>query len=340
MDSRETTDLLYPVVIVGAGPVGLFAATMCGILGIRACVVDTLAEVGGQCMALYPEKPIQAIPGFQNITARELISQLYDQAKAAETVFCLGNTITDIRKETDSEGRTLFRLEGEKTLRALSVIVAAGVGSFEPNRPELEHLQDFEGKSVFYHVKDPGIFAGQKVVIAGGGDAAVDWAAALSDLAESVTLLHRREQFRCTPSNFARLKQLEESALVKTFTPYQMVALEGEESQLRYLHIRSLQGAEQKLPVDKLLVLFGLSCQIGAIKNWGLALDGPKIVVDPLTCETSTPGIFAIGDIAGYPHRVNLIAFGFGEAITAAYSVRRWLFPEERVNPSCQAFKK
>lgn len=338
--STETGGLpQYDVVVVGAGPVGLFAASMCGMLSLRTLVMEALPEAGGQCSVLYPEKPVQAVPAFPRVRAHDLICALQEQAEGYGTEFAYGCPVHSVQTLAET-GDARFSIGGAKPCTSSAIIIAGGAGAFTPNRPELDDLEQFEGKSIFYHVHTPSDFTGHNVVIAGGGDSAVDWAVELSQHASSVAVVHRRPQFRCTPANRQRLSELEEQGIVRVYTPYQMRKVEGKDGQLRHLIIQNTEGAELRLEASRLLVLFGLCSQLGAIANWGLELIGQKIRVAPHTQATSRSGIFAAGDIVHYPGRINLIASGFAEAIQAAYAARRWIHPEEKVQPNCLALAK
>lgn len=331
---------LFSVSIIGAGPVGLFAASMCRMLGLHTIVFDTLPQVGGQCAILYPEKHVQGIPAFDELTSQELVQRLYQQALSCQTEFKLNTKIDQIHLKTESE-KSLFELHSQSgDVVSQAVIIAAGMGSFEPNRPVIARLEEFEGSSIYYHVADTNQFKDSDVVIAGGGDSAVDWAVELSSIAKSVTIVHRRNKFRCTPSNEERLQKLIQKNQVKIYTPYQLTQLNGENQQLSSILIQNAELDTVEIPTDKLLILFGISANLGPIQNWGLALKGQKIIINNSTCATNIPGIFAVGDAVDYDYKINLITCGFGEAIKAAYAVKRYLDPERTLSPNCQAFNQ
>ena len=308
------------VAIIGAGPVGLFAVFQCGMLGLRCHVLDALGEVGGQCAALYPEKPIYDIPAFSRIDAAELIERLREQAAAFVPVYHLGHPVE--RLTPLANGR--FRLEtAAASVEAGAVVIAAGVGAFGPNRPPLPGIEGFEGTSVFYLVTRRESFRGRRVVIAGGGDSAVDWALSLAEVADAVMVVHRRAKFRAAPESVARLERLAVAGRVELVVPSQLHALEGEDGRLAAVVVDDLRGGTRRLAADVLLPFFGLTQELGPIARWGVALDKHQIAVDPATAMSSVRGIFAIGDIASYPGKLKLILSGFAEAALAAHA----LFP-------------
>jgi thioredoxin reductase (NADPH) len=318
------------VAIVGAGPVGLFAVFECGMLGLSCHVLDVLETPGGQCAALYPEKPIYDIPGYPVIEAQELIARLGQQAAPFSPLYHLGQRID--RLEPLSGGGFRLSTEDGRAVEAGAVIVAAGVGAFGPNRPPLDNIGQFEGKSVFYLVQRREDYSGLRVVIAGGGDSAIDWALSLAEVTAQVMLVHRRDKFRAAPESLARLKRLAEQGRVELVTPYQLHALDGEGGLLRAVIVADLDGRHRRLEADRLLPFFGLSMNLGPIAQWGLALDQHHIVVDPATCATSAPGIFAIGDIAAYRAKLKLILTGFAEAAQAARAIFPLVRPGEALH--------
>ena len=315
------------VVIIGAGPVGLFAVFECGMMRMKCHVVDTLEMVGGQCSALYPEKPIYDIPGYPKILAQELINNLKAQADPFHPVYHLGAQVTGLQ-ETE-EGTWAVHLSTGKIIYGKAVIIAAGVGAFGPHRPPLADLEAYEGKSVFYYIKSRDDFKGKRIVIAGGGDSAVDWALSLAEVASHVTVVHRRAKFRAAPESEARLHVLAEKSEISLVTPYQLERLEGSSGVLQRVVVKTLDGEEKALEADCLLPFFGLSMNLGPIAQWGLNLERNHIAVDPGSCKTNIPGIFAIGDIATYPHKLKLILTGFSEAALAAHSARERVYPGE-----------
>ena len=315
------------VVIVGSGPVGLFAIFECGMMRMKCHVVDTLDMVGGQCSALYPEKPIYDIPGHPEISAQALIDNLYAQASPFDPVYHLKNQVVSL--QSSSEDRWHVELSNGTTIDAKVVIIAAGVGAFGPHRPPLENLEAYENTSVFYHVKRREDFRNKRVVIAGGGDSAIDWACSLSEIASRVMVVHRRAKFRAAPESQTKLQALADQGKIDLVIPYQLDRLEGHQGVLDAVIVKTLDGQEKHLPADCLLPFFGLSMNLGPIANWGLNLDKNHIVIDPTTCETNISGIYAIGDIASYPQKLKLILCGFSEAAQAARAARARVFPNE-----------
>lgn len=325
------TKISTDVAIIGAGPVGLFAVFQCGMMKLSCHVVDALDEVGGQLSALYPEKPIYDIPGHPAILAGELISMLEAQAAPFAPVYHLGQQVSGL--EPQEGGR--FKLTTSKGLEidAGAVIVAAGVGAFGPNRPPMDGIEDFEGMGpglgVNYLVKRREDFKGKKVVIAGGGDSAVDWAISLAELAASVQVVHRRPKFRAAPESVERMEALVAAGKIEMVVPYQLAWLQGNEDKLDAVVVADLDGEERALEADVLLPFFGLSQNIGPIGEWGLGLEHHHIVVDPATMESNVKGIFGAGDIVSYPGKLKLILMGFSEASQAAHNARHHIHPDE-----------
>ena len=319
------------VVIIGAGPVGLFAVFQSGMMKMSCHVVDALDEVGGQLSALYPEKPIYDIPGHPAILAGELIAMLEAQAAPFSPTYHLGQQVTGLEKQAD--GR--FKLTTSKGVEidTGAVIIAAGVGAFGPNRPPMDGIQDFEGmgpgQGVNYLVKRRDDFKGKKVVIAGGGDSAVDWAISLAELAESVHVVHRRPKFRAAPESVQRMEALVAAGKIEMVVPYQLAALEGTAEQLQAFVVADLDGNKRSLDADVLLPFFGLSQNIGPIAEWGLGLENHHITVNPATMESDVAGVFGAGDIITYPGKLKLILMGFSEASQAAHNARHYIHPDE-----------
>ncbi|MGP1394149.1 MAG: NAD(P)/FAD-dependent oxidoreductase [Inquilinaceae bacterium] len=323
MPSHHQTD----VAIVGAGPVGLFAVFECGMLRMKCHVIDALDVAGGQCAALYPEKPIFDIPGYPRIGAVELIDRLTEQAAPFDPVYHLGQRVETL-SPLDGGGWRLTTSTGT-VVEARAVIVAAGVGAFGPNRPPLPGIEAFEGHSVFYTVQRPEAFRGKRVVVAGGGDSALDWAILLADIAATIYVVHRRPKFRGAPDSVAKLHALAEAGKVELVVPYQLAGLEGTGSVLDAVMVQTLDGDTRRLEADALLAFFGLSMNLGPIAEWGLNLDHNHIAIDQSTSATNAPAIFAIGDIATYPHKLKLILTGFAEAAAAAHAIFPLAHPGE-----------
>ncbi len=318
------------VVLVGAGPVGLFAVFELGMLKIRCHVVDALDAAGGQCVALYPEKPIYDIPGYPVIMAGELITQLQRQAAPFEPIVHL-----DQRVETVTRRGRGWRLETAAGTRidCRAIVIAAGCGAFGPNRPPLPGIEAYEGRSVHYMVTRREDFRGKRIAIAGGGDSAVDWTLSLAGLAERIYVIHRRPTFRAAPDSVAKMQDLAaEGGPVEMVVPYQLHGLKGRDGALEAVVVRTLEGEERRLPADHLLAFFGLSMSLGPIASWGLGLDHHHIVVDPATAQSSQAGIFAIGDISTYPGKLKLILSGFSEAAMAAHAIHPLVYPDQALH--------
>jgi len=316
------------VAIIGAGPAGLFAVFQCGMLGLSCQVMDALPEIGGQCTALYPEKPIYDIPGYPRILAGELIAQLEEQAAPFKPVFHMGTQITGL----DRNGhRFVLKNAGGVVIDAGAVIIAGGAGAFGPNKPPLPGIEQFEGKSVFYMVRKAADFAGKRVVIAGGGDSAVDWALSLAETAK-VSVIHRRDQFRAAPGNVETLKALAAAGKIELVIPYQLKALEGADGVLSAVQVATLEGDVKTIPADAMLAFYGLAAKLGAMAEWGLTIKGNHILIDSATGATGVPGVFAVGDIATYPNKLKLIMTGFAESAGASHAAYKHLNPGKEIH--------
>ncbi|WP_428493487.1 NAD(P)/FAD-dependent oxidoreductase [Rhodopila sp.] len=324
-----TQNIETDVAIVGAGPVGLFAVFELGMLKLTSVLIDSLAEVGGQCTALYPEKPIYDIPAQPSIEAGALITQLEQQIAPFAAPRLLGRQVNGLRGE--SGGFSLTTDQGDR-VRAKAVIVAAGAGAFGPNRPPLDGLAAYEASgSVQYYVRRREDLRGRRVVIAGGGDSAVDWALALKDIAR-VAVVHRRPKFRAAPESAARLDAAARNNEIELVIPYQLRGLAGTDGTLSAVEVATLDGAVRSLPADVLLPFFGLSMDLGPIAAWGLQSEQHHVSVDPATCQTSQPGVFAIGDVASYPGKLKLILQGFSEAAVAAHAIFPIVHPDRALH--------
>ncbi|MCC7271308.1 MAG: NAD(P)/FAD-dependent oxidoreductase [Alphaproteobacteria bacterium] len=314
------------VAIIGAGPVGLFAVFECGMLRMRCHVIDALDMLGGQCTALYPEKPIYDIPGYPQIDAADLVDRLAEQAAPFAPVYHLGHQVTTLAPH---EGGFRLATTAGTRIDAKAVIVAAGVGAFGPNRPPLDGIEAYEGTSVFYMVKRREDLRGKRVVIAGGGDSAVDWALALAGVAARIMVVHRRPKFRAAPESAARLDALAREGAIELVVPYQLAGLDGADGRLAGVTVATLDGTPRRLEADVLLPFFGLAMNLGPIADWGLDLERGHVAVDQSTCATSVPGVHAIGDIAAYPGKLKLILSGFAEAASAAHAIHPRVHPGE-----------
>lgn len=314
------------VAIIGAGPVGLFSVFEAGMLKMKCHVIDALDEIGGQCSALYPEKPIYDIPGYPSILAADLIAKLEEQAAPFNPTYHLSQRVETLEKTEN--GFVLGTSVGNQ-IAAKAVVIAAGCGAFGPNRPPLDGLEQYEGIGVFYMVRRKEDFRGKKIVIAGGGDSAVDWTIALADVAQKIYFVHRRNKYRAAPESVAKMEELAaKGKVVELVVPYQLSGLEGFKGHLTGVKVSTLEGEERVLEADVLLPFYGLAMELGPIAQWGLGLEMSHIAVDPFTCETSTKGIFAIGDIATYEKKLKLILCGFSEAALAMHAARELVYPD------------
>jgi thioredoxin reductase (NADPH) len=315
------------VLIIGAGPIGLFAIFMCGMVHMKCCVIEALSFVGGQCQALYPEKYMYDIPAFPRILAKDLVQALIQQTNPLEPQIFLQERAEKIWKEEDlwhvvtSENRHFI---------AHAIIVCAGAGAFTPKRPPLPEIENFEGKSIFYSVSHPDFFFQKKVIIAGGGDSALDWAIVLSAIAKELHIVHRRDIFRGHDDSVSQLQELQKMGKIHIHTPFQLHSLKGHNGQLSHVMIKNFSDQIQEIETDYMLSFFGLSHDLGPLKSWPLIVEKDRIVINPLTGQTNQPGIYAAGDIATYPHKLKLIVTGFAEAAQIAYHIRHTLFPQQR----------
>ena len=310
------------IAIIGAGPVGLFAIFEAGMLKMRCHVIDALDFVGGQCTALYPEKPIYDIPAHPSIDGADLIDKLMQQAAPFSPTFHLGQVVEELVKTKN--GFTITTSTGT-IINAKAVVIAAGCGAFGPNRPPLEGIEQYENTSIFYMVSKKESMRGKRIAIAGGGDSAIDWALSLAPIAEHIYLIHRRAKFKCAPESFERIKQFSNIEFV---VPYQLDSLIGNDGQISELIVKDLDDNKKSLNIDVLLPFFGLSMQLGPIANWGLGLHKHHIEVSPVTLETNIAGIHAIGDIVTYPGKLKLILNGFAEAAMAVHAIYPKIYPD------------
>ncbi|HEV8465377.1 MAG TPA: NAD(P)/FAD-dependent oxidoreductase [Pseudolabrys sp.] len=324
MSETIKTDAL----IIGAGPVGLFAVFELGLLDIKAHLVDILDKVGGQCAELYPEKPIYDIPGIPYITGHGLIDALMQQIKPFHPTFHLNEMVTTLEKI----GEPLFRLRTDagKTFEAKCVVIAAGGGSFQPKRPPIQGIEPYEEKSVFYAVRKMDAFRDKRLLVVGGGDSALDWTLNLQPIAKSLTLVHRRDEFRGAPDSVNKMRALVAAGNMDLKIG-QVTALEGAEGVLSACSIKGNDGSLARIEVDCMLPFFGLTMKLGPVADWGLKMEEELIPADTGTFETSVPGLFAIGDINTYSGKLKLILSGFHEAALMAQKAHRYVYPEKKL---------
>ncbi|MDQ0473031.1 NAD(P)/FAD-dependent oxidoreductase [Labrys wisconsinensis] len=315
--------------IIGAGPVGLFAVFELGLLDIKAHVVDILDKIGGQCAELYPEKPIYDIPGFPSISGQGLVDNLIRQIEPFHPTFHLSRMVEGIERGED--GLFQVRTDAGEVFRTKVVVIAAGGGSFQPKKPPIEGIDAYENSSVFYAVRKMEAFRDRSILIVGGGDSALDWTLNLVPLARRVTLMHRRDAFRAAPHSVEQMRRLVAEGRMDLLLG-QVTGLEGEGGRLTGAVIREESGRVLTLPVDALLPFFGLTMRLGPVSDWNLDLhEGQLVTVSTETFETSRPGIFAIGDINWYPGKLKLILSGFHEGALMAQKAHRYVYPDKRL---------
>ena len=315
-------------VIIGAGPVGLFQVFELGLLEIKAHVIDALPEAGGQCIELYPDKPIYDIPAIPVCTGRELTENLLKQIKPFGAQFHLGQEVTQLEKQAD--GRFLISTSKDQQFLSKTVFIAGGVGAFQPRTLNLDGIEAFVGKQVFYSVKNPEQFSGKNIVICGGGDAALDWALHLVDKATSVTLIHRRDDFKAAPASIAKMRELCKNKQMQLLIG-QITRYEVEHGQISKMIVTDIENKDHSISVDDLLIFFGLSPKLGPIADWGLDIERKQVSVDTEKFQTSIPGIYAVGDINIYPGKKKLILSGFHESALAAFAAAAYLNPEKHI---------
>jgi thioredoxin reductase (NADPH) len=321
-----TTD----VVIVGAGPCGLFQVFELGLLGLKSEVVDSIRQPGGQCTELYPDKPIYDIPAIPECTGEELTNALLKQIEPFDAGMHLGEEVQVVRREDDD---TFFvETAGGTQFNAKAVVIAAGVGSFQPRPIRVADVEDYTDKSLHYRVKDPSQFAGRKLVILGGGDSALDWVLELADKAEHITLVHRRDEYRAMPDSVSKMKKLVADGVIDEITSAKATAINGKDGQVSSIVIQPKQGDAVDVAADQVLVFFGLAPKLGPIAEWGLDINRKTINVDTEKFETSEPGIYAVGDINFYPGKKKLILCGFHEAALAAFAIKQRIEPDKKVH--------
>lgn len=321
---RYVTD----VVIIGAGPVGLFAVFELGLLDLKVHLIDILDKPGGQCAELYPEKPIYDIPAWPTITGQELTDRLMEQIKPFHPVFHFGQMVQELKKLDN--GSWEVSTDADNVIEAKVVVIAAGGGSFVPKKPPLPGLDGFENKSVFFAVRKMEQFRGKRLMIAGGGDSALDWTLNLQPIAERVTLVHRRDEFRAAPDSVNKMRALVAEGKMDLVIG-NLAGLSGQDGQLDGVMLTDAEGRENKLDCNALLAFYGLTMKLGPVANWGLNLHENLIPVDTAKFETSTPGIFAVGDINTYPGKLKLILSGFHEGALMAQQAFRYVYPDKKL---------
>lgn len=320
-----TTDIC----IIGAGPVGLFAVFEAGLLKMRCHLIDALPQVGGQLSEIYPHKPIYDIPGYPSITAQELINNQMEQIDPFKPTFTLGERVDELQKQEDG---SYIVIGSEGTLiHCQVVVIAGGLGCFEPRKPELENLTTYEGKNVHYMVKDPEKFRDQRIVIAGGGDSALDWTIFLSDIAKEVTLVHRSDSFRGAPDSAEKVFNLAQNGKINLLLSHNLQRLNGN-GHLESVLMTNKSKEEVVINTDHFIPLYGLSPKLGPIADWGLNIDKNAIEVNTFDYSTNVERIYAIGDINTYPGKLKLILCGYHEAALMVQSAYKYVYPEQKLS--------
>lgn len=317
------------ICIVGAGPVGLFAVFEAGLLKMRCHLIDVLPQVGGQLSEIYPRKPIYDIPGYPAIDAQDLVDNLMEQIAPFKPTFTLGERVEELQRQADG---SYYVVTNEGTVvHAQVIVIAGGLGCFEPRKPELPGLAEFEGKGVTYMVRNPDDYAGKRIVIAGGGDSALDWTNHLADIAAEVTLVHRSDSFRGAPDMADRVFQLAQAGRIRLLLQSNLNSVSGNGA-LSEVVVKDKQNKLTSIQADALIPLFGLSPKLGPIANWGLNVQASAIAVDTLDYSTGVERIYAIGDINTYPGKLKLILCGFHEAALMAQSAFKYVYPDQRLS--------
>lgn len=317
------------ILIIGAGPVGLFTVFEAGLLQMHCHIVDALPQPGGQLSEIYPKKPIYDIPGYPIVLAEDLVKNLMEQIAPFKPGFTLGERAEKLERLADQS----FKLTTNRgtSIQAPVIVIAAGLGSFEPRKPPIDNIEHFEDKGVEYFVKDPEMYRNKRVVLAGGGDSALDWTIYLSELAKEVFLVHRRQGFRGAPDSVEKVKELSDTGKIKLITEAQVIGLQGN-GKLNEVLIQHDSQGEFTIPTDHFVPLFGMTPKLGPLENWGLELDKGAIKVDTEDYRTNIPGIFAVGDINTYPGKLKLILCGFHEATLACQSAFKIAYPDKKLS--------
>ncbi len=317
------------ICIIGAGPVGLFAVFEAGLLKMRCHLVDVLPQAGGQLSEIYPKKPIYDIPGYPEVNAQQLVDNLMKQIAPFHPTFTLGEKVKMVRKLED--GAFELTTSDNTVIRCKAIVIAAGLGSFEPRKPAIENLEKFEGKDkgILYMIRDPEAFRGKRLVLAGGGDSALDWTLFLSNVAGKLTLIHRNETFRGAPDSGEKVFALAREGKIDLYMNSDLESVKGGD-RLESITLVDKDQRQVTIDTDYLIPLYGLSPKLGPIANWGLALDKNNIQVNTLDYSTSVPGIYAIGDINTYPGKLKLILCGFHEAALMAHSAFKYVYPNQK----------
>lgn len=332
-----TQSIKTDIAIVGAGPTGLFAAFEAGMLGMKSVIIDVLPEIGGQCTALYPEKPIYDIPGHPSLTGEQLIKNLSKQIEPFNPQFLLNQSVDEVISSSDA---VEIKTSTGTSIECKALIIAAGCGAFTPNRPPLQGIEEFENKNIFYSVTNQSKFQDKTVMIAGGGDSALDWSVILASITKKIYLIHRRDKFRGHDDTIRKVHDLEKQGKIEFVIPYQLHSILNQNGIFRGIVAENFDDKSLKeFEIDYLLPFFGLKMELGAITNWGLNLNKSCISVNPSTMETNIKRIFGVGDIVNYPGKLKLILTGFSEGALACHSAYNYVFPDKALHFSYSTTK-
>ncbi|MBK0382939.1 NAD(P)/FAD-dependent oxidoreductase [Pedobacter sp. SD-b] len=326
--SNQTT-IHTDLCVIGAGPVGLFAVFEAGLLKMRCHLIDALPQVGGQLSEIYPHKPIYDIPGFPEIKAQELVDNLMEQIKPFDPGFTLGEKVEKLNRDENGVFKVTTSYNTE--IHCKAVVIAGGLGCFEPRKPDIENLAVFEGKGVNYMVKDPEVYRNKKIVVAGGGDSALDWTIFLANIAKETTLVHRGDTFRGAPDSAEKVFKLAEMGKINLILSSHLTKINGN-GHLKEINLLGKDKEEKTLEADYLIPLFGLSPKLGPIADWGLNIEKSQIMVNTQDYSTNVEGIFAIGDINTYPGKLKLILSGFHEGALMAQSAFKFVYPDQKLS--------
>jgi len=318
------------VVIIGAGPCGLFQVFELGLLGLKCEVIDSIRNPGGQCTELYPDKPIYDIPAIPMCTGQELTDALLQQIEPFEYGMTLNDEVVVVERQ--SENNFFLETSSGKKFQSKAIVIAGGVGSFQPRQLRVNDVEQFTDKSLHYRVRDSSIYREKRLAILGGGDSALDWALDLVNITREITLIHRRDEFRAVPASVSKMRQLHTKGKINLIENAKVSELIGENGQLNSIKVQTKDGLESKIEIDNMLIFFGLAPKLGPIAEWGLDINRKTINVDTEKFQTSEAGIFAVGDINFYPGKKKLILSGFHEAALAAFAIKQQLEPNKKVH--------
>ena len=317
------------IVVIGAGPIGIFTIFEAGMLDMKCHVIDVLPVIGGQCTALYPEKPIYDIPAYPEISGGELVEKLREQSAAFSPIYHMEQQVITISKEQND---FIVITDKGTRIKCRAVIIAGGNGALLPNKPPIDGIDQYENKSVFYSVTNKHMFKDKKVAIAGGGDSAVDWAIELAGIAKKIYMIHRRNKFRASPASVSKIYELVEQNRIELVIPYQLDNITGQRGYINQICVKSPDSNYRNIDAEFLLSFFGLRNNFDIVAEWGVEIDYHKIKVNCATMETNIPGIFAVGDCINYPGKLKLILTGFAETALACHSAYKLVYPDQELH--------